>query len=77
MAGFRANRLQRRAGARSALPTSAQQIDLFGVTEATLEWSPASGPVTGYYVIVARNGGTPALQGVAKETRATIELAGR
>lgn len=73
MAGFRAIARGAALGLIAALPTTAQQqIDLFGVTSATLEWSPASGPVSGYYVIVARNGGPPALQGVASETRATV-----
>jgi hypothetical protein len=76
MAGFRAIALGAVLGQIAALPTTAQQqIDLFGVTSATLEWSPASGPVSGYYVIVARNGGTPALQGVAAGTRATVASA--
>ena len=73
MAGLRAIALGAGLGLIAALPSAAQQqIDLFGVTSATLEWSPASGPVTGYYVVVARNGGTPSLQGVATQTRATV-----
>jgi hypothetical protein len=73
MAGLRAIALGAVLGLIAAHPTTAQQqIDLYGVTSATLEWSPASGPVTGYYVIVARNGGTPSLQGVATQTRATV-----
>jgi hypothetical protein len=73
MAGLRAIALGAGLGLIAALPSTAQQqIDLYGVTSATLEWSPASGPVTGYYVVVARNGGTPSLQGVASQTRATV-----
>jgi len=74
MAGFRATALGAALGLIAAFPTTAQQqIDLFGVTSATLEWSPASGPVSGYYVIVARNGGAPSLQGVAAQTRTTLD----
>ncbi len=57
----------------AALPAAAQStIDLFGVDQATLEWSPASGAVAGYYVIVSRNGGTPSLYGVSTDTREAV-----
>jgi hypothetical protein len=74
MARFRVVCLGAALGLVSAAPATAQElIDLYGVTQATMEWSPASGPVAGYYVIVARDGGTPALQGVSNGTRATVE----
>jgi hypothetical protein len=58
----------------ACLPSNAQQVvDLYGVTEATLQWSAASGQVSGYYVIVARNGGTPAVYGVSVDTRETVK----
>jgi hypothetical protein len=61
-------------GLAPALPSPAQElVDLYGVTQATLEWSPASGSVSGYYVIVARDGGTPTVEGVSPSTRATVE----
>src|SRR5262245_13058739 len=74
MAAFRA------IGAGAALllasdPSSAQVVDLFGVTEATLQWSAANGAVSGYYVIVARNGGAPAVYGVSTDNRETVTAA--
>ncbi|HVN36979.1 MAG TPA: VCBS repeat-containing protein [Myxococcota bacterium] len=59
-------------GLLAPLPTTAQTIDLYGVTSATLGWSPASGAVKGYYVVTARNGANPELQGVASGTQATV-----
>jgi hypothetical protein len=47
-------------------------VDLYGVEQATLEWMPASGSVSGYYVIVSRNGGTPTLYGVSNDTREDV-----
>jgi hypothetical protein len=57
----------------ASLPSGAQVVDLFGVTEATLQWSAAQGAVSGYYVIVARNGGTPAVYGVSTDTQETVK----
>jgi hypothetical protein len=51
---------------------AAESIDLYGVTEASLAWAPASGPVVGYYVIVTRNSETAAVQSLAFEPRTTI-----
>ena len=75
LAGFRGAGLGAVLGLLAALPTTAQTIDLYGVTQATLEWSPASGAVEGYYVIAARNGASPELQGVSSGTQATVTAA--
>jgi hypothetical protein len=75
LAGFRGVGLGAVLGMLAALPMTADTIDLYGVTEATLEWSPASGPVSGYYVIAARNGASPELQGVSTGTRAKVTAA--
>ncbi len=37
-------------------PLAARAVDLTGVTSANLTWTPASGPVAGYGVFIARNG---------------------
>jgi len=47
-------------------------IELIGVTRATLQWEPASGPVAGYYVIVSRNGEAASVEGTSDETRETV-----
>jgi hypothetical protein len=75
MAAFRAIGFGAALGLAAPLPSAAQVVDLYGVTEATLQWSAASGPVTGYYVIVARNGGAPALYGVSTDTREAVKAA--
>jgi len=72
LVGFRGVGLGTVLGLLAALPTTAQTIDLYGVTQATLAWSPASGAVKGYYVIAARNGAPAELQGVATGTQATV-----
>ena len=54
---------------------AAESIDLYGVTEATLAWAPATGPVVGYYVIVTRSSETAAVQSLAFEPRTTISAA--
>jgi hypothetical protein len=56
-----------------AAPGAAQEtIDLYDTTEANLGWAPADGPVSGYYVVVARNGGDPAVDAIVTEASATI-----
>jgi hypothetical protein len=57
----------------ASLPSTAQVVDLYGVTEATLQWSAARGTVAGYYVIVARNGGAPSVYGVSVDTQETVK----
>jgi hypothetical protein len=58
----------------AASPSAAQDaIDLYGTSEAMLGWDPAPGPVSGYYVVVQRNGQEPAVDGVVTDTRATIQ----
>lgn len=47
-------------------------IDLVGVTEATLRWDPASGPVSGYYVIVSRNGGESSVESFSSDTEEIV-----
>ena len=75
MAAFRAIGVGAVLGLAAPLPSAAQVVDLYGVTEATLQWSAASGPVSGYYVIVAKNGGTPALYGVSVDNREAVKAA--
>lgn len=51
----------------------ARAVDLAGKTSATLDWSPASGPVAGYQVFVQRNGARPSLpEQTVTTTRATV-----
>jgi hypothetical protein len=57
----------------ASLPSGAQVVDLYGVSEATLQWGAAKGAVSGYYVIVARNGGSPAVYGVSTDTQETVK----
>ena len=58
MAAWRAIGFGTALGLSATAPAAAQAvIDVFGVEAATLEWTPASGSVAGYYVIVSRNGG--------------------
>lgn len=73
MAALRAIGFGAALGLTAALPAAAQEVvDLFGVEQATLEWAPASGAVSGYYVIVSRNGGEPSLYGVSNDTREAV-----
>ncbi|TMA31959.1 MAG: VCBS repeat-containing protein [Deltaproteobacteria bacterium] len=55
-----------------ALPFVARAVDVVG-TQVTLAWTPATGPVSGYYVIVARNGGAARVESTVIEPRATIK----
>jgi len=58
----------------AASPSAGQDaVDLYDQTEAMLGWDPAPGPVAGYYVVVTRNDGTPTVDGVVTDTRATIQ----
>jgi hypothetical protein len=47
-------------------------IELVGVTQATLQWEPASGPVAGYSIIVSRNGEAASVEETSDDTRATV-----
>jgi len=60
-------------GLTAATPLPAQTVvDLYGVETATLEWTPASGAVAGYYVIVSRNGGDPSFYGISSDNREAV-----
>ena len=56
----------------AALSISARAVDVVG-TQATLTWTPATGPLSGYYVIVARNGGTARAESLVVDPRAAIK----
>lgn len=47
-------------------------VEIVGVTEASLEWTEASGPVAGYFVIVSRSGENPVLDQISATSRATV-----
>jgi hypothetical protein len=51
--------------------SAARAVDIAG-TQVTVGWTAASGPVSGYYVIVARNGGTAQVESVTIETKKTL-----
>ena len=55
-----------------ALPFAARAVDIVG-TQVTLAWTPATGPLSGYYAIVARNGGTARVESAVTVPRATIK----
>jgi hypothetical protein len=55
-----------------ALPFAARAVDVVG-TQVTLAWTPATGPLSGYYVIVARNGGAARVESALGVARATIK----
>jgi hypothetical protein len=50
----------------------AETIDLYGVTQATLAWADASGPVAGYYVVVTPAGDAAYVAAAVDEPRATV-----
>jgi hypothetical protein len=73
----------RSAFARRALPlgfatvllgthAGAETIDLYGVTQATLGWADADGPVAGYYVVVTPGVDPAYVAGAVDEARATV-----
>jgi hypothetical protein len=51
--------------------TAHAEIEVFG-SRATLRWTPAAGSVSGYNVIVSRNGGTPRLESVVSTNQVTL-----
>jgi hypothetical protein len=53
------------------LSTAAHAVDVAG-TQVNLGWTAASGPVSGYYVIVARDGGTAKVESVTVATSKTL-----
>lgn len=56
-----------------AIPPAAHAlIDLVGQDQAHFTWTPASGPVVGYRVYVARNGGAETLESVVAGTGQTV-----
>src|SRR5262245_22128142 len=55
-----------------ALSGAARAVDVAG-TQVTLAWTPATGPVAGYYVIVARNAGTAKAESLVVQPGATIK----
>jgi hypothetical protein len=75
MAAFRAIGAGAALVLAASLPSAAQVVDLYGVNEATLQWTAAKGTVAGYYVIVSRNGGAPAVYGVSVDTLEPVKAA--
>ena len=57
-----------------ALVAPSAQAAVEVIDSATLQWTPASGSVAGYYVIVSRNGAAAEVEGMATET--SQEIAG-
>ncbi len=57
-----------------ALATSAQAVQVAG-SSVSMGWNPASGPVSGYYVIVSRNSAPAKVESVTIETKKTITAA--
>src|SRR5262245_25260039 len=53
------------------ISAASQAVDVAG-TQVNLGWAAASGPVSGYYVIVARNGGTAKVESVTVATNKTL-----
>jgi len=60
------------AGLSVAIATAAAAVDVVGTTQATLAWAPASGPVTGYYVIVSRDAGPAQVESVSLDASETV-----
>ena len=54
-----------------ALATSAGAVDVAG-TSVSLGWNPATGPVSGYYVIVSRNSAAAKVESVTIGTTKTL-----
>jgi len=54
------------------LSSAAGAVDIVGSTAVTLGWMPASGPVSGYYVIVARDSGASQVESVTIEAQKTL-----
>ena len=53
------------------LAPAAQAVDVVG-TQVTVGWTAASGPVSGYYVIVARDAGQAQVESVTVGTNKTL-----
>lgn len=53
------------------LSLAAHAVDIVG-TQVTIAWTPASGPVLGYYVIVSRNGSPARVESTVAAPQATV-----
>jgi FG-GAP-like repeat len=51
--------------------TAARAVEIVG-TQATVGWTPASGPVAGYYVIVSRNAQPAKVESITIDTKKTL-----
>ena len=52
--------------------TASRAVDIVGSNQVTLGWSAASGPVSGYYVIVSRNAAPTQVEGVTIQPQRTV-----
>src|SRR4030095_11375895 len=59
------------AAVTTAVSTSAHAVDVVG-TSVSLGWNSATGPVSGYYVIVSRNSAAAKVESVTVGTNKTL-----
>jgi len=56
-----------------ALSSAAHAVDVVGRNAATLAWTPASGPVSGYYVVVARDSRPSQVESISSDPRESVQ----